>query len=139
MMGIEEPPIFEKMKNDAELAISVTKHLEYSLRRHFLNRKLEDDASLGTLLKASTLNQSVKHMILKRIVEVRDGLVHDTKKTSFTEEERLLFVVCSKAVFSYLSERLKVNERMKHLTMKKNVLVYWNDSSEFRWIAQLSS
>ena len=49
-------------------------------------------------------------MILKRIVEPRNEIVENPLRGAFSEEERSLFIACSKAVFSYLDEKQKLYE-----------------------------
>ena len=61
-MASEELPNFNKIGNDVELAISVSKILESLLKKHFVYLRLDDDLTLGKLLKASYLRQYVKGM-----------------------------------------------------------------------------
>ena len=110
-MAPEGLPNFEKIGNDVELAISVSKNLESLLKKHFVIQGFDDNLPLGTLLKNSDLPQLIKHQIFKRIVDTRNAIVHKHEKTCFTKEERAIFLECSEAIFTYISDKDQLSRK----------------------------
>ena len=111
-MNMETCPNLDEIPKDLDLVVTVSKRIKLLfVRHHFLNHKTDEDVSLERLLKFSILTPSVQHMILKRIVEPRNEIVENPLRGAFSEEERSLFIACSKAVFSYLHEKQKLYEK----------------------------
>ena len=117
-MAPEGLPDFEKIGNDVELAISVSKNLESLLKKYFVFQRFDDDLPLGKLVKASYLRQFVKDLIIKYIVETRNAIVHKLEKTCFTESERSIFQECNKATLTYLSEKNQIDQLMNSCLTK---------------------
>ena len=117
-MAPEGLPNFEKIGNDVELAISVSKNLESLLKKYFVFQRFDDDLPLGKLVKASYLRQFVKDLIIKYIVETRNAIVHKPEKTCFTESERSIFQECNKATLTYLSKKNQIDQLMESCLTK---------------------